>query len=240
MNPARWPPIHFTVALSYCLFGWKKFLNLNWNYFFKNQTKEKHFSQSFTDSFGYLLANRVAPLGIKLAIGDQKIWSRHLRCLEFLSSSLLVVFLRTRTDFQSAFQTWMSTSLPSRFCYYRQLSVLWRTLKLFRKYKCFLATTCFVFSYFFLLFDDVVGWSRRFDAAAVNRDDVGAQLLRTLIRRPSKPPLFSVFEEELTYIVFSANLGKVRWILVAMVGVLVDTLVVLCLDRVVMPNDEWK
>ena len=115
MNPARWPPIHFTVALSYCLFGWKKFLNLNWNYFFKNQTKEKHFSQSFTDSFGYLLANRVAPLGIKLAIGDQKIWSRHLRCLEFLSSSLLVVFLRTRTDFQSAFQTWMSTSLPSRF-----------------------------------------------------------------------------------------------------------------------------
>ena len=151
MNPARWPPIHFTVALSYCLFGWKKFLNLNWNYFFKNQTKEKHFSQSFTDSFGYLLANRVAPLGIKLAIGDQKIWSRHLRCLEFLSSSLLVVFLRTRTDFQSAFQNWMSTSLPSRFCYYRQLSVLSRTLKLL-KVRMFFGHHVFRFFLLFLAF----------------------------------------------------------------------------------------
>ena len=186
-------PLHSCIKLL--PFWLKKVFKFELKLLFKNQTKEKHFSQSFTDSFGYLLANRVAPLGIKLAIGDQKIWSRHLRCLEFLSSSLLVVFLRTRTDFQSAFQNWMSTSLPSRFCYYRQLSVLWRTLKLFRKYECFLATTCFVFSYFFLLFDDVVGWSRRFDAAAVNRDDVGAQLLRTLIRRPSKPPLFSVFEE---------------------------------------------
>ena len=44
MNPARWPPIHFTVALSYCLFGWKKFLNLNWNYFLKINKRKTLFS----------------------------------------------------------------------------------------------------------------------------------------------------------------------------------------------------
>ena len=56
-------------------FWLKKVFKFELKLLFKNQTKEKHFSQSFTDSFGYLLANRVAPLGIKLAIGDQKIWS---------------------------------------------------------------------------------------------------------------------------------------------------------------------
>jgi hypothetical protein len=63
-------------------------------------------SQAFTDTFGYLFANRVAPLGIRLDYwqpGDLE-----LTRVDVVSgfSSLPTVFLRVVTDSQSAFQNW--------------------------------------------------------------------------------------------------------------------------------------
>ena len=62
---------------------------------FKNQTKLNSQTHTFTDTFGDLSADRVAPLGIRLVFSNQEIWSKTLEVSE--CSSILVAVVGSST-----------------------------------------------------------------------------------------------------------------------------------------------